>query len=279
MPRVRLHYHCDEPNFGDELNPWLWPRLLPGALDPEAPDQLVGIGTLLNTRLPPARRTLVFGSGVGYGPIPRLDPSFFIYCLRGPRSARALGVSSAMAVTDAALLVRGRLPASPPRHVRYSYMPHVGEVRWRPGVWQSVCDEVGVHFIDPGAPVEDVLEQIAATEVLFAEALHGAIVADALRVPWVAVWSSFSVLRFKWVDWCDSMEVPYRPVSLAGARLLLRQLGRAAITRAVERDVLAGRMRRALEAGVPRLSDDAVLARRHTQLEERLRALKADLGA
>jgi hypothetical protein len=38
-------------------------------------------------------------------------------------------------------------------------------------------------------------------------------------------------------------------------------------------------MRRALEAGVPQLSDDAVLARRHAQLEERLQALKADLGA
>jgi len=74
---VLLYYHQDpQRNFGDDLNPWLWQRLLPGqfsgtvAHDPRArgvvaDDEVlfVGIGTLINTRVPTGPRKVVFGSG------------------------------------------------------------------------------------------------------------------------------------------------------------------------------------------------------------------------
>ena len=44
------YFRGARPNFGDELNPWLWPRLLSGFLD-NASDEL-GIGTTLNTGVP-----------------------------------------------------------------------------------------------------------------------------------------------------------------------------------------------------------------------------------
>jgi len=56
--------------------------------------------------------------------------------------------------------------------------------------------------------VEKVLSEIQQSEVLLAEAMHGAIVADALRVPWVAVRMYSQFLDFKWNDWSQSINVP-----------------------------------------------------------------------
>jgi succinoglycan biosynthesis protein ExoV len=44
--------------------------------------------------------------------------------------------------------------------------------------------------------------------------MHAAIVADTLRVPWLAVASSPQVSTFKWLDWTGSMGLPYEPASL-----------------------------------------------------------------
>jgi succinoglycan biosynthesis protein ExoV len=66
---MKLFYFRGEngvTNFGDELNMYLWPRVFPDAFDEDKSVQFVGIGTLLNDRLPAAPRTVVFGAGVGY---------------------------------------------------------------------------------------------------------------------------------------------------------------------------------------------------------------------
>jgi succinoglycan biosynthesis protein ExoV len=41
--------------------------------------------------------------------------------------------------------------------------------------------------------------------------MHGAILADAFRVPWIAVSSSRSINSFKWNDWARSLGVTYAP--------------------------------------------------------------------
>src|SRR5262245_12821266 len=105
--RMRLFYFRGEDgvtNFGDELNRHVWPHFVPAGFDDDDGTQFVGIGTLLNDRLPAARRTIIFGSGVGYYGPPRRDDSWEIYCVRGPLSARALGLSADAAVTDPAAL-------------------------------------------------------------------------------------------------------------------------------------------------------------------------------
>src|SRR5262245_15359954 len=101
---MRLHYYRATPaNFGDDLNDYLWSRLLPANFfDSNADVLFLGVGTLLNRHLPQNRRFWVLGTGAGYGDPPAHLSRFKIFALRGPRTAQALGVSSDLVATDAA---------------------------------------------------------------------------------------------------------------------------------------------------------------------------------
>ena len=48
--------------------------------------------------------------------------------------------------------------------------------------------------------------------------MHGAIVADTLRVPWIPVRTNPKILPFKWLDWCQSVKLPYRYEVIKGAK-------------------------------------------------------------
>jgi succinoglycan biosynthesis protein ExoV len=208
---VKLYFYDKQPNFGDALNLWLWPQLLaPDTFDEDPATVFVGIGTLLNDRLPIDSLKIVFGSGVGYyGDPPPVDDSWKIYCVRGPLSARALKVDETLAVTDSAVLLRLLDVEREPKEFDFSFMPHwESSQRWD---WEGACRSNGMHLIDPlGAP-ESVLSEIARSRVLVTEAMHGAIVADAMRVPWIPVNIHNRLLEFKWLDWCASVGVPYAP--------------------------------------------------------------------
>lgn len=206
-------YWFPSRNFGDALNRWLWPRLLPGLLDDDPASIFIGIGTLLNDNVPAEPCKVVFGAGVGYGKgLPVIDDRWRIYCVRGPLSAARLQLDPQLAITDPAVLLRA-LPMQPrPKLYRASYMPHWQSLEF--GAWEHICHAAGVHFIDPCAGVEVILAEIEASELLIAEAMHGAIVADALRVPWIPVKVYPHILPFKWIDWCQSLGLTYTPLTL-----------------------------------------------------------------
>ena len=58
--------------------------------------------------------------------------------------------------------------------------------------------------------------------------MHAAIVADTLRVPWVPLMTSSDINSFKWLDWTQSMRVPYQPVRI-GAQLRAGELAESSI--------------------------------------------------
>lgn len=209
---MRLLYCAGLANFGDCLNPYLWDRLLPGMLDEDPRVLLLGIGTVLSDRLPRRPLKLVLGSGVGYGRPPRLDPNWHLLCVRGPLTAAALRADAATAVTDPGLLVR--LFATPEATAarRPAFMPHYLSARYAD--WRTVAQAAGLDYIDPAAPVEEVIAALGRASLVVTEALHGAVVADALRVPWVAVQGYRHICRFKWMDWCASLDLAYRPLPL-----------------------------------------------------------------
>jgi succinoglycan biosynthesis protein ExoV len=214
-------------NFGDDLNPPFFSRLL-GELLPEwtpasaatnAVRAIVGIGSLLNehtvTRIESASDAVVFGSGVGYGDAERLQlpASWNVLFVRGPLSAAHLGLSQSKALTDAAMLAPRLFPEIVRREQSIGYMPHVETLLQAPGDWPELVQRAGLAFIDPRGPVLTVLAEIAACKFLVTEAMHGAILADAYGVPWVAV-STAATHAFKWRDWCASRQIDFAPEAM-----------------------------------------------------------------
>lgn len=205
---MKLYYgHALTGNFGDDLNPWLMPKILPGVLDDDADDLLVGIGTLLNHKVPLAPRISVFGSGYGYGRAPEVSGNWHFYAVRGPLTAQRLGLAANVALGDPGCLVTEILlegevidPVS-----EAAFMPHFESAQ--SGIWQRVAQEAGLRMIDPRWPVERVLKEMRRSPMVVTEAMHGAIVCDALRIPWVAVKPNAPKHRAKWQDWAQSVDV------------------------------------------------------------------------
>lgn len=210
-----VYYKDPKGNFGDDLNGWLWPRLF-GEGKEKDPDVFLGIGSILFNDSPLFRdlktqRKIVFGTGVRpVHKIFRLDSSWDIRFLRGPLSAYAFN-NQFPYIADAAYAIR-LLPdldrfLHMPKKYKVSVIPYFKSVPFFD--WESICSRLGFNYISPRAEkgVEHTLEEIAASKYVIAEAMHGAILADALRVPWHRFLLSTphtegsGVSEFKWMDW------------------------------------------------------------------------------
>lgn len=252
-------------NFGDELNPWLWQKALPIRFDHGGDGWLfVGIGTILNWPMM-HRKVAVLGAGLGYGEvsaswIQHAARHWRFYCVRGPMTARRLGIDAALAITDPGILVHKYFPAEPAGTKSVALVPHWLTAFSLNDRLSRVCLELGYRMVDPCEPVDSVLEAIAGSELVLAESLHGAIVADAFRVPWtpIAVRQNPHTSAFKWEDWCASVKVPYAPQPLdltADVQRVLRRLPAAAPRCLSSERVLTDRSR-ALEEAIDRFVRD-----------------------
>jgi succinoglycan biosynthesis protein ExoV len=208
---MRLYY-CKTPdgNFGDDMNAWFWDALIPdmAALDPDV--TLIGIGTIIsNAHLSGKGRVLIAGSGVGYGVVDRsVIANADVAWVRGPRTATALGLPPERAITDpAAAVVRLGLIRPQTDGGRRLFIPH----RITAGLaldWDRIGAETGLSVVSPKLDAHAVIGAIAGAELVVTESMHGAILADAFRVPWIAVAISHHFNAFKWGDWADSVETP-----------------------------------------------------------------------
>jgi succinoglycan biosynthesis protein ExoV len=308
-----FHWRCEPGNFGDDLNLWLWDALLPGFRQQHPEVLLVGVGTVLKRGLmPDDMKKLVVGSGVGYGPPPDLmrRRDWDVRCVRGPLTAEMLGLDPDLAVSDPAIMVSD-LPEfrNLPKTTEVLFVPH-----WQSavhGVWPAVAKAAQISYMSPCQDSKAVIRAIAQSKLVVAESMHGAIIADALRVPWIAVKTHHDLHNFKWQDWAASLGLTYQPQRIlsstraeAGAKgerfwgfqreaaeraaeavresadEELRQDGQAgrrpSVPRAIAKHVLAApavlALRQACRAD-PQLSNDSVLADR----KERLRAVLAGI--
>lgn len=210
---MKLVYFKDpKRNFGDDLNPWLWDRLLPGMIDDDPEGGLLfGVGTILEPwfvrQFDGRARKFVLGSGGGMTvPALTIDDSYIVRAVRGPLTAAYLGLSPDLAATDPAMCIglHYKKPDKPRGGV--GFMPHHATLRrWD---WRRTCEKAGLEYLDPHADPMVTMEQIANLDLVLAEAMHAAIVADALRVPWFPLQISPINYVGKWHDWAASIRIP-----------------------------------------------------------------------
>jgi succinoglycan biosynthesis protein ExoV len=215
---MKLTYH-EGKNFGDALNPFIFHHFL-GAdfFDNDTSIQFIGIGSILGLKKMPGKK-IVFSSGYAagddsaYGKAPIINDDYEIICVRGPKTASILKLSPEKAIVDGAVLLPNFYwPESKNKKYKCSLILHHKSLEFYSG-WKSVCDLAGIHLIDVREDTMKVIAEIVASELVLCEAMHGAIVADAYRVPWVPVNFYPHINFFKWQDWCESLEMKYNPTN------------------------------------------------------------------
>lgn len=295
---MKVHFYRrsdDRRNFGDELNNWLWKRIIPELLDDNGETVLLGIGTLINDQIEKkisgARNVIVFTTGVGYGSgLPKDMKNWIVYCVRGPLSAYRLNLPLSYGIGDGALLINKLYePGTKKRH-RFSYMPHFTQSIVGDESWRAVCGKADVNYIDARWSVDRVLLDIAQSEVLITEAMHGAIVAEALRVPWISVHTDMrGILPFKWLDWCESIGVNYDPSMMMMLRNPEKERGTTGfpnvksfiskyIRRRLKQRIALGQLLDIAASREPVLGDESQLKRIMSKLDEKLDMLKNDFA-
>jgi succinoglycan biosynthesis protein ExoV len=277
------YYKAPYGNFGDDLNPWLWPQLFPQAFDDDQTTLFIGIGTILGKSIAAsATRRIVFGSGVRRpSTAPKLDPSWDVRFVRGPISAVALGLDQSAVISDGAICL-GLLPwPAVQRKHKVGFIPHYHLITDYPAISTL---HPNIRVIDPRDSVDEVIAAIRSCETLVTESLHGAILADLFRVPWARVslysWQTESpdVSSLKWLDWglslgvdsfpAESLRVPYHRHRFSRFRRMLYATSR--ISNLIETLYQSGRFQ---------LSEKSMLQRRLDQASDVVNAFRRDYTA
>ncbi len=216
-----IYYKDPIGNFGDDLNGWLWPQLF-GEENLNNDDAFLGIGSILfnNSKLITdlkERRKIVFGTGIRltYEAF-KYDDKWDVKFLRGPLSSYSFN-NKYDYISDAAYALRFIENFDSLKNTEKKYeisvMPYFRSIPFFD--WQSICDNLGYHYISPLSEngVEFTLNEIASSKYLITEAMHGAILADILRVPWhryvlsTPITEGPMVSEFKWMDWLYSVGI------------------------------------------------------------------------
>lgn len=209
-----LYCYRRRPNFGDALNDVLWQKFIDVRLEtePTSGDVFVGIGTLLNEHLPVAKRLHIFGSGLGYGKVsPESMRSWEVHFVRGPLTAKSLSLDPGLAISDPAILLHRTENLDRAKDIQCSFMPHHSLDSQR---FKDLCEEIGINYISPELPCDEVVDQLLRSDKLICSAMHGAIAAEALRIPWLPVVTHGAILESKWHDWAGSLEMSVEFVRL-----------------------------------------------------------------
>jgi len=215
---MKLFYWDRQVNFGDQLNRFLWPKIFPDTFDDNDADLFLGIGSIIWPGFPPNSIKHVFGSGYGGGKLPKIDEKWMFHFVRGPKTCKSLGLSPSLAITDPAVLVKRFIDTRKTKKHEVSFIPHWSAAKYRI-YYRDICHRHQVNYISPLDSPDHIIDEILTSKLLITEALHGAIVADALRIPWIPV-DMHGVNQFKWEDWCESLNFPYTPIRLGPNNIL-----------------------------------------------------------
>ncbi|KMQ51481.1 Succinoglycan biosynthesis protein exoV [Chitinispirillum alkaliphilum] len=216
---MKLYYYKSTVgNFGDDINSWLWPRIIPNFDKIYPNDWLVGIGTILNSRLNRLEgKKWVFGTGFrpkDQNKQVQLNNCEFLF-VRGRLSCQHLGLNPRIAIADAATLLPTLIGNKTNRSTKIGFMPHYHTCE--AFNCAAIANLANCSYIDPRQPISTVIDKILSVDRLVTEAMHGAIVADAYGIPWarIAMYSikteGQQVANFKWADWGGQFDLETEP--------------------------------------------------------------------
>ncbi len=215
-----MYFRGKYPNFGDELNIWMWEKLLPDFFDDDESELFIGIGSTIGNHYKKSAKKIVFGTGfvATYNEKPDVHtPEWDIYFVRGPRTAKSLDISPDLALGDAAILLRTIVDYKNRKPEVISFIPHWESLER--GNWEGVCKIAGINLIDPRRPVEEVINELLRSKLVICEAMHGAIVSDAFRIPWIPIIPLDYIHRDKWYDWAEALSIDLKPQNLPPSSL------------------------------------------------------------
>ncbi|MBU2951617.1 polysaccharide pyruvyl transferase family protein [Tamlana agarivorans] len=218
-----VYYKSEHGNFGDDLNLWMWPQIFGKDFLKNNQDiAFFGIGSILieNSvfieQANSCKNKIVFGTGVrSINENIKIDDSWHILFLRGPYSSLKLKGDLDHYIADAAyfltLLPQYKSYLNTPKKYKTSFIPYFESVDKMD--WQKICDDLAWNLILPTeiTSVEDFILEVAASEQVISEAMHGAMIADIVRVPWVRfrfyshLHEGTVVSEWKWNDWLLSI--------------------------------------------------------------------------
>jgi succinoglycan biosynthesis protein ExoV len=190
------------------------------------------------------------------------------------------------------MCLRDLWPGDPVVRSGVGFIPHHFSIaKWD---WRKLCAETGLIYIDPGGSPIEIVEQIGKLERVVTEAMHGAIVADALRTPWVALKINPVNYTGKWEDWGSSISTSvyfqilpdlYDPVWAGHAGGQLKAMvraylkGRRPISGGWEVDECRAKLAACAGEVEPQLSRDEDLDRGLDRFYSALARLRGDLEA
>jgi succinoglycan biosynthesis protein ExoV len=210
-----MYFRGKHPNFGDELNTWMWSKILPDFFNNDDKELFIGIGSTIGNHYDRSAKKIIFGTGFvpTYNEKPNVNTDDWdVYFVRGPRTAKMLNISPDLALGDAAILLRTVVDFTQKKPEVVSFMPHWESLER--GNWEQVCKSAGINLIDPRRPVEEVMDELFRSKLVICEAMHGAIVSDAFRIPWIPILPIDSIHRDKWYDWAEALDMEIKPHSL-----------------------------------------------------------------
>ncbi|ELN2738043.1 polysaccharide pyruvyl transferase family protein [Pluralibacter gergoviae] len=230
---MKINYFDTKLNFGDELNSWLWAYFIKDLELVNNYDSLIPVGSLLCdwflTRVI-NKKNIIFSSGAGYGDLIDLNSDKFeIIGVRGKLTSAALGLDDSMAIGDGAALLslipeniyltKEDIDNSVREQKKIIFIPHHESLD--DFNWKILCEDLGIEFVDPRNTSKYVASKIKTASLVLAEAMHAAIFADALRVPWIPIVTNHRINTFKWLDWLSMYELSYKPFYVGSPSLFL----------------------------------------------------------
>jgi len=213
----KIYWKSQIQNFGDELNLNFYEKALGLEVSKYRPNEsILGIGSILHFDTSNHSKIHVLGSGSASAEINLKNKDRYkFWFVRGPLTAQSLGIEKKLGISDPAIItpqVYGYQDHSMRKNGTL-FIPHYFSAM--NADWTKVCLYAGMNYLSPTSNVEKICREIQSSKLVITESLHGAILADVFRVPWIPV-AQPPVGRspFKWMDWLSTVNITYKPSDL-----------------------------------------------------------------